>query len=123
MSKTLLIALLLAMPAQAQESEGERQTCARKEQRISEQVQAAEAAGNERQMEGLSEALAAVRRNCSEEGLAADRREKIAESEAEVAERRDDLADAMRSGDQEKIRKREEKLAEALNELDAARAE
>ena len=123
MSKTLLVALLLTMPAQAQEAEDKRQTCARKEQRISEQLRAAEAAGNERRVAGLSEALAAVRRNCSEEGLAAKRREAIAESEAEVAERRDDLAEAIRSGDQEKIDKREEKLAEALRERDKALAE
>lgn len=72
MSKTLLVALLLAMPAQAQEPEDEGQLCARKEQRLSGQLRAAEAAGKGRRVEELSEALAVVRRDCSEKGLAAE---------------------------------------------------
>lgn len=124
MSKTLLVALLLAMPAQADDSEDKKpQTCAQKEQRISERLQAAEEAGNERQVRGLTRALAELRSNCSEAELAAARSEDLADSEAEVAERREDLAEAIRSGDQEKINKREGKLAEALKELGEARAE
>lgn len=123
MSKTLLVALLLAMPAQAQDPEDKPQTCAQKEQRISERLQAAEEAGNEQQVRGLTRALAELRSHCSEAGLAAARSEELADSEAEVAERRDDLAEAIRSGDQEKINKREGKLAEALKELGEARAE
>lgn len=123
MSKTLLVALLLAMPVQAQTPASDQETCADKEQRITEQLQQAEAADNQQQLRGLRKALQEMRANCSEEGLAAERHQRIGESEAEVAERRDELAEAIRKGDQEKIDKREGKLAEALKELGEARAE
>jgi len=121
MSKSLLVALLLIAPAHAQSDE--QPTCADKEQRILERLQRAEAAGNQAQVRGLNKALKEMRENCSEEDLAAQRRERIAEREAEVEERREDLAEAQRSGDQDKIDKREGKLAEALKELGEARAE
>ncbi|SDS75670.1 Protein of unknown function [Halopseudomonas litoralis] len=123
MSKTLLVALLLAMPVQAQTPAGGQETCADKEQRITERLQQAEAADNQQQVRGLSKALQEMRANCSEAGLAAERGQRIGESEAEVEERRDELAEAIRKGDQEKIDKREGKLAEALKELGEARAE
>jgi len=123
MSKSLLVALLLIAPAQAETQSDTLPTCADKEQRILERLQRAEAADNQAQVRGLNKALKEMRANCSEEGLAAERRERIAESEAEVAERREDLAEARRSGDQDKIDKREGKLAEALKELGEARAE
>ncbi len=123
MSKTLLVALLLAMPVQANTPADDQETCADKEQRILERLQEAEAADNQGQVRGLNKALAEMRDNCTEEGLAAERQERIAESEAEVKERREDLAEAIRDGDQDKIEKREGKLAEALKELGEARAE
>ncbi|WP_285260081.1 DUF1090 domain-containing protein [Halopseudomonas bauzanensis] len=123
MSKTLLVALLLAMPVQANTPADDQETCADKEQRILERLQEAEAADNQGQVRGLNKALAEMRDNCTEEGLAAERQERIAESEAEVKERREDLAEAIRDGDQGKIEKREGKLAEALKELGEARAE
>ena len=123
MSKTLLVALLLAMPVQANTPADDQETCADKEQRILERLQEAEAADNQGQVRGLNKALAEMRDNCTEEGLAAERQERIAESEAEVKERREDLAEAIRDGDQDKVEKREGKLAEALKELGEARAE
>ena len=123
MSKTLLVALLLTMPVQANTPADDQETCADKEQRILERLQEAEAADNQGQVRGLNKALAEMRDNCTEEGLAAERQERIAESEAEVKERREDLAEAIRDGDQDKIEKREGKLAEALKELGEARAE
>lgn len=123
MSKTLLVALLLTMPVQANTPADDQETCADKEQRILERLQEAEAADNQGQVRGLNKALAEMRDNCTEEGLAAERQERIAESEAEVKERREDLAEAIRDGDQGKIEKREGKLAEALKELGEARAE
>lgn len=123
MSKTLLVALLLAMPVQAQTPAGVQETCADKEQRITERLQQAEAADNQREVHGLSKALKEMRANCTEEELVAERQQRIAESEAEVEERRDDLAEAIRKGDQDKIDKREGKLAEALKELGEASAE
>lgn len=123
MSKSLLVALLLIAPAQAETQTDPRPTCADKEQRIIERLQQAEEADNQAQVRGLNKALAEMRDNCTEEGLAAERRERIAESEAEVQERRDDLAEAIRDGDQDKVEKREGKLAEALKELGEARAE
>ena len=123
MSKSLLVALLLIAPAQAETQADTRPTCADKEQRILERLQQAEEADNQAQVRGLNKALKEMRANCSDEGLADERRERIAESEAEVEERRDDLAEAIRDGDQDKIEKREGKLAEALKELGEARAE
>ena len=111
------------MPVQANTPADDQETCADKEQRILERLQEAEAADNQGQVRGLNKALAEMRDNCTEEGLAAERQERIAESEAEVKERREDLAEAIRDGDQDKIEKREGKLAEALKELGEARAE
>ncbi|WP_185267716.1 DUF1090 domain-containing protein [Halopseudomonas xiamenensis] len=121
MSKSLLVALLLIAPAQAETQADTQPTCADKEQRILERLQRAEAADNQAQVRGLTKALQEMRANCSEEDLADQRRQRIAESEAEVEERREDLAEARRSGDQDKIDKREGKLAEALKELGEAR--
>ncbi|SER41918.1 DUF1090 domain-containing protein [Halopseudomonas bauzanensis] len=123
MKKTLLVALLLSLPVHAGTPAAGHETCADKEQRIMERLQRAEAANNQGQVRGLNKALKEVRDHCTEEGLAAERKQRIAESEAEVAERREDLAEAIRDGDKEKIEKREGKLTEALQELNEARAE
>lgn len=122
MKKICVMAIFLAASSQAQAtSTGGPETCEHKEQRILEQLSHAEADGNRGRIRGLTTALEALRANCTDEGLIAERREHISEHEAEVATRRNDLAEAIRDGDKDDIRKREKKLDEALQELEEAR--
>ncbi|MFC3394310.1 DUF1090 domain-containing protein [Brenneria rubrifaciens] len=91
--------------------------CLQKEQAIQRQIDNARQHGNAQRIAGLEQALAGVKAHCTDEGLAAERREKIAEQQQEVAERQHELNQSRQKGDAEKILKREKKLAEAEREL------
>jgi len=93
------------------------QSCADKEQEIQQQLDEARQQGNDGRIAGLSTALDQVRAHCTEERLAADRKDRIAAKQAEVSKREADLREAQLDGDPKKIAKRERKLREAREEL------
>ncbi|WP_313520334.1 DUF1090 domain-containing protein [Pseudomonas sp.] len=92
-------------------------TCGDKEQDIQQQLDEARQQGDSSRVDGLTTALEQVRSRCTEEGLVADRKDRIAAKQAEVSKREADLREAQRDGDRKKIAKRERKLQEAREEL------
>lgn len=104
--------LLVAAPVLAAKT-----TCGDKEQEIQQQLDEARQQGDSSRVDGLTTALEQVRSRCTEEGLAADRKDRIAAKQAEVSKREEDLREAQRDGDRKKIAKRERKLQEAREEL------
>ncbi|AVE33415.1 TPA: DUF1090 domain-containing protein [Pseudomonas aeruginosa] len=93
------------------------QSCADEEQEIQQQLDEARQQNNRTRIDGLSTVLDQVRARCTEERLAADRKDRIAAKQAEVSKREADLREAQRDGDPKKIAKRERKLREAREEL------
>ncbi|PWC15521.1 DUF1090 domain-containing protein [Brenneria roseae subsp. roseae] len=91
--------------------------CLQKEQEIQRQIDHARQYENAPRVAGLQRALAEVKAHCTDEGLAAERREKIAEQRQKVAERKQELSESRQKGDAEKVLVREKKLAEAEQEL------
>jgi hypothetical protein len=116
-----VIAALASSAAVAQQGAGA--TCADKREAIAADIEAAKAEGQPRRVRGLERALAEVRRNCTDEKLAAEHRQRVRSHEQKVAQRERDLREAQRKGDADKIARREDKLREARAELERVRAQ
>ncbi|MEE3651253.1 MULTISPECIES: DUF1090 domain-containing protein [unclassified Brenneria] len=116
----LIGAILLAFSGSSLAQTGNMQGgCLQKEQDIQSQIDHARQHGNQHRVQGLQRALAEVKANCTDAGLAAERQQKIAEKRAEVAERQRELNESQQRGDTQKILKHEKKLAEKQQELQA----
>jgi hypothetical protein len=114
---------LLAAPLFAAEQAPELSGCAAKRQEVSEQIEAAKAAGNSDQQAGLEKALSEITANCTDAGLLKQQEQKVLDAKREVSRRQADLNKAMSKGDPEKINKRKDKLAESRKELQQAQEE
>ncbi|MGO4330651.1 DUF1090 domain-containing protein [Cupriavidus sp. 2TAF22] len=114
-----VVLCLFAGIASAQ-STGE--SCRDKMQRISRQIDAARAHGNQEQLAGLETALAQTRKHCTDAAQEHKHQQKIARLRAKVGEREADLQKAQDNhSSASKIASRQRKLDDARAEL--ARAE
>jgi len=118
-SVTLAATFLISLPALAQSPVPA--GCAAKSASIEKQMDYAKAHGNSGRVAGLQTALDAVKNNCSEASLAAERDVNITEKTQAVEERQADLKRAQASGSPKKIAKGKSKLAQAEAELEEAR--
>lgn len=118
-SVTLTAALLVSLPALAQSPIPA--GCAAKSASIEKEMDYSKAHGNGGRVAGLQTALDAVRNNCSEASLAAEREAKITEKTHTVEEKKANLKRAQASGNAKKIAKGKSKLAQAEAELEEAR--
>ncbi|MQR00703.1 DUF1090 domain-containing protein [Glaciimonas soli] len=118
-SATLAATILISLPALAQSPVPA--GCAAKRASLEKEMDYAKAHGNSGRIAGLQTALDAVRNNCSEASLAAEREEKITEKTHAVEEKKADLKRAQASGSPKKIAKSKSKLAHAEAELEEAK--
>lgn len=77
--------------------------------------------GNTQRASGLEKALSELDAHCTDEGLRAERQEKVREKEQKVERRRQELTKAQADGRTEKISKKQQKLSEAEGELTEAK--
>jgi hypothetical protein len=86
MKKIILLTSLLMVLGSAQAAEPAT-GCAAKRAEVVEQIKYADAHGNNSQKAGLEKALKEIDQHCTNEGLLADRQQKVSEKQAKVAER------------------------------------
>ncbi len=95
--------------------------CAAKSASLEKEMAYAKAHGNSGRIAGLQTALDAVKNNCSDASLAAERDAKISDKTHTVEEKKADLKRAQASGSPKKIAKSKSKLAHAETELEEAK--
>ncbi|CNI85250.1 MULTISPECIES: DUF1090 domain-containing protein [Yersinia] len=120
---SLRSSLLLVLPIIAFCSAAQANECDTKAKEIQQQIDYAKQHGNTRRAAGLETALKEVKRNCTVEGLEAERQEKIQEKQHKVTERKQELKEAQQKGDASKIAKQQKKLAQAQAELKQAQTQ
>ncbi|MEZ9336885.1 DUF1090 domain-containing protein [Vibrio splendidus] len=97
--------------------------CEKKFCEIEYQIKKAEQYDNQYKVERLSTALKAAKKNCTNEGLKDDLREKIESNEQDLAEYQADLEEAKRDDRADKIRKYEGKIEKELRNIDSLKQE
>lgn len=97
--------------------------CAAKKHRIETQLEYARKYNNNGQIKGLEKALQDNIKNCDDEKLVSERKQKIEEKMKKVSEREGELNEAKAKGDQNKIARKKEKLEKAKQELKDAQDE
>ncbi|CAX61380.1 Uncharacterized protein EbC_38490 [Erwinia billingiae Eb661] len=122
MKKIILLTSLLMVLGSAQAAEPAT-GCSAKRAEVVEQIKYADAHGNSSQKAGLEKALKEIDQHCTNEGLLADRQQRVSEKQAKVAEREADLREAQASGNSKKIAKQQKKLDSANEELKDAQAQ
>jgi hypothetical protein len=121
--KRLYLAAVLSILATSAFSEANSESCQQKQDRISQQIQYAQAHNNTNQLRGLETALDQTKRHCSDASLESRRQSKITQAQAKVHAREADLKKAQDKGDgASKIASRQRKLDEAREELRRAEA-
>lgn len=116
--KCFFVATVLSVLATSAFSAADSESCQQKQDRISQQIQYAQAHNNTAQLRGLETALDHAKSNCSDASLEKRRQNKIAQAEAKVRTREADLQKAKDKGDRSsKIASRQHKLDEAREEL------
>lgn len=115
----LAATFLISLPALAQSPAPA--GCAVKSAALEKEIAYAKAHGNGGRVAGLQTALDAVRNNCSEASLTAEREAKIADKTHKVEEKKADLERSQAGGNAKKIAKSQSKLAQAEAELEEAR--
>ncbi|HAS27570.1 DUF1090 domain-containing protein [Vibrio splendidus] len=97
--------------------------CEKKFCEIEYQIKKAEQYDNQYKVERLTTALKAAKKNCTNEGLKDDLREKIESNEQDLAEYQADLEEAKRDDRADKIRKYEGKIEKELRKIDKLKQE
>ncbi|MEZ8484710.1 DUF1090 domain-containing protein [Vibrio splendidus] len=97
--------------------------CEKKFCEIEYQIKKAEQYDNQYKVERLTTALKAAKKNCTNEGLKDDLREKIESNEQDLAEYQADLEEAKRDDRADKIRKYEGKIEKELRKSDKLKQE
>ena len=92
--------------------------CEDKSTHLRQQIEYAQAHGNQHRIRGLQRALQAIETNCSNERVLAEAAEEVRKSQEDVREREVELEDALRDNDDDDIQKRREKLEDATRELE-----
>ena len=124
MKKTLCLILPIAFFSfSSAYAESTLKGCAAKKHSIETQLEYARKYNNNGQIKGLEKALQDNIKNCDDEKLASERKQKIEEKMKKVSEREGELEDAKAKGDQKKIARKKEKLEKAKQELKDARDE
>jgi hypothetical protein len=125
MKKTLFAAIAPFALLGASSAFADNIDCATKIRAIETQIDYARQHGNTGRLDGLQEALANTKANCSNAGLVerADRKVRDAQqdvdkAQAEVHKAEDKLRDALQSGKDEKIRKARRTLADKEHKRD-----
>lgn len=116
MSKILSAAVVMALTASFAHAE-QGPICAKKSERIQEQIEYAKKHGDEHRLRGLQTALEKVNSHCSDEDELSEQQQKIAEKQQQVLERHTDLKEAQRDNKDDKLAKLKRKLLEAQTEL------
>ncbi|WP_371364154.1 DUF1090 domain-containing protein [Pseudomonas sp. QL9] len=122
-SLSLSLALMLCGSALAAPTEQPLTGCAAKRAEIAGKLEEARARGDQKAVAGLQTALDKSKANCTDDGLAQQRAQRVIDAEKEVSRREKDLRKALDKGDAEKLEKRKTKLAEARAELEQAKRE
>ena len=97
--------------------------CAAKRAAIEREISYAEQYKNTHKLVGLQEALKNVEAHCTDEGLRAERMQKVLKKEQDVRDAEVALSEANVRGKADRVEKKQRELAEAQAELSAARAE
>ncbi len=119
--KSLFVAVTLSVLATSAFANANSETCQQKQDRISQQIEYAQAHNNIAQIRGLQTALDQAKRNCSDASLEKRRQSRITNAQAKVSSRETELKKAQDKGDgPKKIASRQRKLDEAREELKRA---
>ncbi|ENV0923373.1 DUF1090 domain-containing protein [Vibrio parahaemolyticus] len=114
-----VLTMAISLPTVAQE---ELKGCDAKAFALEQQIEYATVQGNQKRIDGLKRALAAIEDECSEEDLREKLQAEIEQKAQKVKASELELAEAQTSGSSEKIEKKRRKLDEAQQEwLDAKR--
>ena len=116
MSKILSAAFVMALTASFAHAE-QGPVCAKKTERIQEQIEYAKQHGDGHRLRGLHMALEKVSNYCSDEDELSQQQQEVAEKQQEVLDRQTDLKEAQRDNKVDKLAKLKRKLLEAESEL------
>jgi len=98
--------------------------CERKLCELNIKLTAAKKAGNQNQINGVEDAIAKTKKNCTTKTVQNDLDKKVKEKQQKVKEKTDDLNKAIKDNEsKEKIAKKRKKLNEAKVDLNKALAE
>ncbi|WP_295732529.1 DUF1090 domain-containing protein [uncultured Bartonella sp.] len=124
MKKTLCLILPIAFFSfSSAYAESTLKGCAAKKHSIETQLEYARKYNNNGQIKGLEKALQDNIKNCDDEKLASERKQKIKEKMKKVSERERELNDAKLKGDQKKLSRKAAKVEKAKQELSDAQDE